>query len=29
MWVFDIDGCLVDLLTGRSLRPGARELRLA
>ena len=25
-WVFDIDGCLVDSLTGTSLRPGAREL---
>ena len=26
MWVFDVDGCLVDSLTGTSLRPGAREL---
>ena len=25
-WVFDIDGCLVDSLTGTSLRPGAVEL---
>ncbi|MFZ0251139.1 MAG: HAD family hydrolase [Acidimicrobiales bacterium] len=25
-WVFDVDGCLVDSLTGSSLRPGAREL---
>jgi FMN phosphatase YigB (HAD superfamily) len=25
-WVFDIDGCLVDSLSGTSLRPGAREL---
>ena len=25
-WVFDVDGCLIDSLTGRSLRPGAREL---
>ena len=25
-WVFDVDGCLVDSLTGLSLRPGAREL---
>jgi hypothetical protein len=25
-WVFDVDGCLVDSLTGTSLRPGAREL---
>jgi long-chain acyl-CoA synthetase len=25
-WVFDVDGCLVDSLTGTSLRPGAREV---
>lgn len=25
-WVFDVDGCLVDSLTGTSLRPGARRL---
>jgi long-chain acyl-CoA synthetase len=25
-WVFDVDGCLVDSLTGTSLRPGGREL---
>jgi long-chain acyl-CoA synthetase len=25
-WVFDVDGCLVDSLTGSSLRPGALEL---
>ena len=25
-WVFDVDGCLVDGLTGRSLRPGTVEL---
>jgi long-chain acyl-CoA synthetase len=25
-WVFDVDGCLVDSLTGTSLRPGARQL---
>lgn len=25
-WVFDVDGCLVDSLTGTSLRPGALEL---
>jgi phosphoglycolate phosphatase-like HAD superfamily hydrolase len=25
-WVFDVDGCLVDSLTGTSLRPGARAL---
>jgi phosphoglycolate phosphatase-like HAD superfamily hydrolase len=25
-WVFDVDGCMVDSLTGTSLRPGAREL---
>jgi long-chain acyl-CoA synthetase len=26
LWVFDVDGCLVDSLTGTSLRPGAVEL---
>ena len=26
MWVFDVDGCIIDSLTGTSLRPGAREL---
>jgi long-chain acyl-CoA synthetase len=25
-WVFDVDGCLIDSLTGTSLRPGARTL---
>ena len=25
-WVFDLDGCLIDSLTGTSLRPGALEL---
>ena len=25
-WVFDVDGCVVDSLTGTSLRPGVREL---
>jgi long-chain acyl-CoA synthetase len=25
-WVFDVDGCLVDSLTGTSLRPGTAEL---
>jgi long-chain acyl-CoA synthetase len=25
-WVFDVDGCLVDSLTGTSLRPGGREI---
>jgi hypothetical protein len=25
-WVFDLDGCLIDSLTGRSLRPGAVEV---
>src|SRR5271154_3734909 len=25
-WVFDVDGCLVDSLTGTSLRPGARQI---
>jgi long-chain acyl-CoA synthetase len=25
-WVFDVDGCLIDSLSGTSLRPGAREL---
>ena len=24
-WVFDVDGCLIDSLTGSSLRPGAAE----
>jgi phosphoglycolate phosphatase-like HAD superfamily hydrolase len=24
VWVFDVDGCLVDSMTGTSLRPGAR-----
>jgi hypothetical protein len=24
--VFDVDGCIIDSLTGTSLRPGAREL---
>lgn len=28
-WVFDVDGCLVDSLTGTSLRPGAREVLAA
>jgi long-chain acyl-CoA synthetase len=28
-WVFDVDGCLVDSLTGTSLRPGARDLLAA
>jgi phosphoglycolate phosphatase-like HAD superfamily hydrolase len=28
-WVFDVDGCLVDSLTGSSLRPGARDLLAA
>jgi hypothetical protein len=23
VWTFDVDGCLVDSLTGTSLRPGA------
>ena len=26
VWAFDVDGCLVDLLGGSSLRPFAREL---
>jgi len=26
VWAFDVDGCLVDLLGGASLRPYAREL---
>ena len=25
-WLFDVDGCLIDSLTGTSLRPGAREI---
>jgi long-chain acyl-CoA synthetase len=25
-WVFDVDGCLIDSLTGTSIRPGARLL---
>ncbi|MGO9854392.1 MAG: HAD family hydrolase [Acidimicrobiales bacterium] len=25
-WVFDVDGCLIDSLTGTSLRPGARAV---
>lgn len=25
VWVFDVDGCLVDSMTGASLRPGARQ----
>ncbi len=25
-WVFDVDGCLIDSLSGDSLRPGASEL---
>jgi phosphoserine phosphatase len=25
-WVFDVDGCLIDSLTGTSLRPGARDV---
>jgi long-chain acyl-CoA synthetase len=25
-WVFDVDGCLVDAMTGTSLRPGVREV---
>jgi hypothetical protein len=25
-WIFDVDGCLVDALTGRTLRPGAHVL---
>lgn len=26
VWVFDVDGCLIDSLTGTSVRPGAFEL---
>jgi phosphoglycolate phosphatase-like HAD superfamily hydrolase len=26
VWAFDVDGCLVDSLTGASVRPGAVEL---
>jgi long-chain acyl-CoA synthetase len=26
VWAFDVDGCLVDSLTGTSLRPGALEV---
>jgi phosphoglycolate phosphatase-like HAD superfamily hydrolase len=26
LWVFDVDGCLIDSLTGNSLRPGTAEL---
>ena len=26
VWVFDVDGCLIDSLTGTSLRPGATAL---
>jgi long-chain acyl-CoA synthetase len=29
VWAFDVDGCLVDLLGGSSLRPFARELLTA
>lgn len=25
-WVFDVDGCVIDSLTGSSLRPGARDV---
>jgi long-chain acyl-CoA synthetase len=25
-WIFDVDGCLIDSLTGSSLRPGARDI---
>ncbi len=25
-WVFDVDGCMIDSLTGTSLRPGAKVL---
>lgn len=28
-WLFDVDGCLVDSLTGSSLRPLAREILVA
>ncbi len=27
IWVFDVDGCLIDSMTGTSLRPGARDAR--
>jgi long-chain acyl-CoA synthetase len=26
VWVFDVDGCLIDSLTGTSLRPGTLDL---
>jgi FMN phosphatase YigB (HAD superfamily) len=26
LWVFDVDGCLIDSLSGTALRPGAAEL---
>jgi long-chain acyl-CoA synthetase len=26
VWVFDVDGCLIDSLSGSSLRPGASQL---
>jgi hypothetical protein len=26
LWVFDVDGCIVDSLTGTSVRPGTAEL---
>ncbi len=26
VWVFDVDGCLIDSFSGTSLRPGAAEL---
>jgi FMN phosphatase YigB (HAD superfamily) len=26
VWVFDVDGCLIDSLTGTSVRPGALKL---
>ena len=26
VWVFDVDGCLIDSLSGSALRPGAHEL---
>ncbi|MET7770873.1 HAD family hydrolase [Nocardia sp. NPDC005366] len=29
VWAFDVDGCLIDLLGGASLRPHARELLTA
>src|SRR5580698_3683345 len=25
-WIFDVDGCLIDSLTGSSLRPGSRSI---